>query len=406
MTKNELDKFDALSRALVACMRQIAGYETTEASLSVPVRSAPIRGNMGLPTLDPERVRGSVMVVASMWFGALIWVFFNPPGGTSWYYFVPNATLIFVQTPYVKMNVAKMFFLAYSASLAMYIFIMPQLSTFWELGFVIFLFSFVNCYLYPGFVRLAVFLGMFEILGIENQQTYDVAAQSSVLLFTVLAMLLVYASLHITRCSREEKAFLSMMSRYFRSCEFLISRIADTVPSDTILERMKLAHYRQEMRSLPAKLAAWGGQIDKKKFPSTSNQQILDMLANLQTLSYRIEALEEEHTSLQSDMLSKALRDDMHEWRIIIEKSFRKLSAHPEAESADDLRAQLSARLSKLNTRIEATLGSIEQGQISAQESSNFYQLLGSFQGLSQAVIAYADTADNIDWEQWREEQF
>lgn len=406
LTKNELDKLDALTRSMVACISEIAGYKEKEVKSSIPASSNPAQGLLGLPVLDPDRVRGSIMVVASMWFGALIWIYVNPPGGTSWYYFIPNITLIAVQTPFVKLNIAKLFFLAYMFALAIYIFILPQISTFLELGSIIFLFSAVACYVYPGMERTALFLGMFNILGIENQQNYDVAGQANVVLFTVLALFAVYTLTYITRSPRQEKAFLSMMSRYFRSCEFLVSYIADAAPSESLFERVKLAYYRQELRSLPVKLVAWGGQIDKKKYPNTSIQQILDMLASLQILSYRIEELMAAHKSPQAAILTRGLRDDMCEWRIVIEKRFRKLSDRPEAELADALRGQLSARLRKVNTRIEATFSSIEHGKISEQESRGFYQLLGCFQGLSQAVIAYADTASVIDWEQWREERF
>ena len=173
-----------------------------------------------------------------------------------------------------------------------------------------------------------------------------------------------------------------------------------------MVERMKLAYYRQELQSLPAKLAAWGGQIDKTKFSNTSDQQINDMVESLQTLSYRIEALRKVRSAPQADDLTKALRDDIREWRIIIETGFSKWSVLPEAESSGDLRRRLAARQSKLNERFAETLNSIGDKKISTEESRNFYQLLGNFQSLTQAAIVYADTAGNIDWQQWREERF
>jgi hypothetical protein len=123
-------------------------------------------------------------------------------------------------------------------------------------------------------------------------------------------------------------------------------------------------------------------------------------------LSYRIKELEEALTAPQAAYLIRALRDDMRQWLIAFERTFRKWSDHPEAESADDLRAKLSARLGKLNARFEEVLNSIGNEQISEEESKNFYQLLGSFRGMSQAAIAYADKAGDIDWVQWREEKF
>lgn len=405
MAKYELDKLDKLSRAMLACVREIAGVEVLEPS-TLTLNDDPIRGPLGLPALDPDRVRASIMVVASMWAGALIWIYLNPPGHVSWYQFVPNIVLIAAQNPQFKLNILQPFAFAYLVALVVYVLIMPQLSIFWELGLVIFLFTFAAAYFFSGIGRTALYLSMFNMFGIENQQSYDFAAQANSFLFTMLALLLVFVLTYITRSPRQEKAFLSMMSRYFRSCEFLISRLADNVPAESVLERMKLAYYRQELQSLPAKLAAWGSQIDQKKFPNTSFQQIEDMVQNLQTLSYRVEALGKVRSAPQDDILINALSVDMHEWRIVIQRGLRKCSVLSQTEDPEDLRARLSVRLNKLNARFEEVLNTIGNRKISEEESRNFYQLLGNFQGLSLAIIAYVNTAESIDWVQWREERF
>jgi uncharacterized membrane protein YccC len=412
LTINELGKLDAQTRSMVACIAEIKGYEKIEADKPTLVTSRPsrpIESSMGLPVLDSDRVRASIMVVVSMWAGALIWIYLDPPGHVSWYQFVPNIVLVVAQTPHLKINFVKPFTYAYLSGLGVYVFIMPKLSMFLELGLVIFLFTFMAAYFFSGIGRVALYLGMFNMFGIHNQQTYDFAAQANTLLFTILALLVVFALSYITRTPRQEKAFLSLVSRYFRSCEFLISHGADTAKSesvDSVLDRFKRAYYRQELLSLPAKLAAWGGQIDKTKFPNTSAEQISNMVATLQILTYRIEELEEARTAPQAAILTEALRDDMREWLVALERKFRKWSIHPEAESAGDLRAQLSAMLGKLNSRFEEVLNSIGNEKISEEEGKNFYQLLGSFRGMSQAAIAYANKAGDIDWVQLREEKF
>lgn len=129
-------------------------------------------------------------------------------------------------------------------------------------------------------------------------------------------------------------------------------------------------------------------------------------MATLQTLTYRIQELEEARNTHQTARLTQTLVDERHEWILAMEKLFGKWSVQPEAESAETLREKLSARLTKLNIQFEETLNSFASGDISEEEGRNFYQLLGSYRGLAQAGIAYADAADNIDWQQWREEKF
>jgi hypothetical protein len=411
-TRSELGKLDAYTRSMVACIAEIKGYEKIEAEDPMLVTSGSSRPNkliespMGLPVLDADRVRASIMVVVSMWAGALIWIYFDPPGHISWYQFVPNMVLVVARTPHFNINFLKPFAYAYLVALGVYVFIMPQLSMFLELGLVIFLFTFVTAYFFTGINRVALYIAMFNMLGIQNQQTYDFAAQANTLLFTMLAFILIFVMSYITSTPRPAKAFLSILSRYFRSCVFLISHGVDTAKSESVFERLRRAYYRQELQSLPSKLAAWGGQIDKTKFPNTSAQQIGDMVTTLQILSDRIEELERARIAPHADILVEALRDERREWLIVLESKFRKWSVRPEAESVGDLRVQLSARLGKLNARFEEIMNNMGNEKVSGDESENFYQLLGSFRGVSQAAIAYADKAGDIDWLQWREEKF
>lgn len=405
MAKVEFDKLDQLSRAMLECVSEIAGHEALNTS-TLALNDASIRGPLGLPILDPDRVRASIMVVTSMWVGALIWIYLDPPGHISWYQFVPNVALIAAQNPHFKLKIIQAFSFAYLAAFVVYIFIMPLLSTFTELGLVIFLFTFAAAYFFSGISRTALYLSMFNMFGIENQQTYDFAAQANSFLFTVMALALVFVLTYITRSPRQEKAFLSMTRRYFRSCEFLISKLSDTHPVQSALERMKLAHYRQELRSLPIKLAAWGGQIDPKKFPNTSPQQITDMVTILQTLSYRIEALREVRFALQSGALTKTLHDDICEWCRVMERGFGRWADSPDSESADVLSTRLLERQSKLNKHFADRLNNTDDQKMTIEESRHIYLLLGNFQSLSHTAIAYANAASNIDWLQWQEERF
>jgi len=48
----------------------------------------------------------------------------------------------------------------------------------------------------------------------------------------------------------------------------------------------------------------------------------------------------------------------------------------------------------------------IKEANLSEQESQNLSRLMGSYQGLSHALISYASTAEQIDWKHWEEEVF
>ncbi|MGD2009916.1 MAG: FUSC family protein [Desulfobacterales bacterium] len=127
-----------------------------------------------------------------------------------------------------------------------------------QLGPLIFAFTFVAAYFFTGMARAAIYLSVFNMLGISNQQTYNFATQANAFVFTMLGIMLVVACTYITRSPRPEKAFKSMLSRFFRSCEFLVSQVVDPGETESLWGRMQRAYYRQELRLLPDKLGTWG----------------------------------------------------------------------------------------------------------------------------------------------------
>ena len=58
------------------------------------------------------------------------------------------------------------------------------------------------------------------------------------------------------------------------------------------------------------------------------------------------------------------------------------------------------------DTRIEAALDGMSDARLSESEAEQFYRLLGSYRGLSEALIDYAGCAGVVDWDRWREEKF
>jgi uncharacterized membrane protein YccC len=406
VTRTELEQLESLTRALLECVRDLEGYETGEVGPVVAVGSSVITGPFGLPPLDPDRVRATIMVAVSMWSASLIWIYFNPPGHSTWYQFVPNMALVAAQTPQMRFRLLKPMAYAYMAALVVYVFLMPHLSTFWQLGPLIFTFSFVAAYFFTGVARAAIYLSVFNMLGISNQQTYSFANQANTLVFTLLGVMLVVVLTYITRSPRPEKAFMSMLSRFFRSCEFFVSPVADSAGIEPFRQRMKRAFYLQELRSLPAKLGLWGAQIDHTKFPHNAPDQVQEIVSNVQMLASRIEELLKARRLPQAEVLVKELSGEAKAWRLVFEQALRNWSEKPEAESAEDLRAALSARINRLDDRIEETINRAAEGERVDEKNRNFYQLLGAYRGVSKAAIAYAEIAGTIEWGEWREERF
>jgi len=59
-----------------------------------------------------------------------------------------------------------------------------------------------------------------------------------------------------------------------------------------------------------------------------------------------------------------------------------------------------------MEDQLRASLTPEEQRQLRPEDYENFYQLLGSYRGLSESVVEYADLASESDWRHWEENRF
>jgi hypothetical protein len=98
------------------------------------------------------------------------------------------------------------------------------------------------------------------------------------------------------------------------------------------------------------------------------------------------------------------LLDDLRGWSQVIEERFRR-RADP-TEAMTPVADRLAARLVRMEARIGETFAMVGEGVLSTEDYRNFYRLLGSYRGLSEVAISYAQLADGIDWEYWREARF
>jgi uncharacterized membrane protein YccC len=366
--------------------------------------TSPIHGPLSFVPLDPDRIRAAVTVVASLWVGALLWIYVNPPGHISWMYFLPNITLLLVQTPHMRVPMMKLFGVAYLLLMPVYVFIMPQLSMFWELGLLIFFLSFLNVYFVSGSVVTIVFLAMFNMLGISNEQTYDFASMMNTYAFTLLVMAVVIALGYILGSPRPEKVFLKMIERYFRSSEIILTSLPDKPANRSLFTRMYLAYHQQELQLLPAKLGLWGSQIDRSEFPDTSPEQLQAIVTTLQALNYQIEDLCVMSANPTIDSAVLILKSEIRDWRKALVSVLTSLAGGDSVASQEELAQKLALRMESINTRSEQM---INQGaRLEAKDARQLYRLLGGFRRLSQEVIVYADVAEQINWSDWRREHF
>ena len=243
-------------------------------------------------------------------------------------------------------------------------------------------------------------------IGVSNSsQDYNILSviDTALMFVTLLGVLLLVS--YIPVAPQPKKAFKRLLRRFFRSSDYLIATLHRDSPP-TRLDCWRQAFHAREIAALPQKLDAWGKAVDTKVLPGTTPEQLQKLTTNIQTLASCMQELMDTRANLQAELLVRELLTDMQDWRIKVQESLQSFSQEPALTPVDMLREQLTMSIEHLEGRIEETLNKAGEGGLSEQEGENFYQLLGAYRGISNAIIEYAATAEGIGWEQWRESRF
>jgi uncharacterized membrane protein YccC len=361
---------------------------------------------------DPDRLAASLRLIVAMW-AAYLTVIYVPdlPGGSGLVTLVSVFTIIMVGTPQIP--VRKLFApipISIVFASAIYIWIMPQLSSFVGLGVLLFVVTFGICYFYsePQQALIKTFgLALFlAIASISNHQSYSilVVATTSILFLEVFVMLAITS--HVPRSSRPRDAIQRLMRRFFGSAAYLTGTVRDDLAtSGGGLEAQRRAYHLQQLVTLPQKLSVWARFLDTSTLPGTSPEHLNAMLTNLQALSAQIQRLLIERGRKQQLIENQVVLDDLVEWLIGVEAELQALAVDPGTARPAALRQKLDGVIARLEGDIRNAFREQGANQLSVQAGQQSYRILGSMRSLSDGLVRYAASASAIDWKPWKAER-
>ena len=408
VTRTQLENLERLSRALFDCVADIRGYTRRTA---VPAVEPALRWTLAV---DPDRFRAVIRVLLTLWLAFLLWVYVNPPGHSAYVMMAAIFALIIANVPQVR---PSLLFLSWGGGIAfggvLYIFVMPHLAGFVELAALIFAAFFVMHYLLGEprhlVARMFTMASFLIVISIDNQQTYSFSDYANDVVWIMLSLALAVSTAYFPTSPRPEKVFLRLLRRFFRHAEFLISGLApDGQRLKGITGRWRSVLYQNDLLELPGKLAAYGKQIDYRAFPDNTPEQVQTLVASLYALANRIKDLVEAGDYPQAELVQKRLLDDLRAWHQVIDARLQRRADDPTQyiEPTADVRKRLADRLARLEASIEEIFTRSDNGELSTADYDSLYRLLGSYRGLSEAAIGYAQLADGINWAPWREARF
>ena len=408
VTQIQLENLERLSRSLFDCVADIRGYTRRTA---VPAVEPARRWTLAV---DPDRFRAVIRVLLTLWLAFLLWVYVNPPGHSAYVMMAGIFALIIANVPQVR---PSLLFLTWGGGIAfggvLYIFVMPHLTGFVELAALIFAAFFVMHYLLGEprhlVARMFTMASFLIVISIDNQQTYSFSDYANDVVWIMLSLALAVSTAYFPASPCPEKVFLRLLRRFFRHAEFLISGLApDGQRLKGITERWRSVLYQNDLLELPGKLAAYGKQIDYRAFPDNTPEQVQTLVASLYALANQIKDLVEAGDYPQAELVQKRLLDDLRAWHQVIDARLQRRADDPTQyiEPSANVRKRLTDRLAGLEASIEEIFTRSDNGELSTADYDSLYRLLGSYRGLSEAAIDYAQLADGINWAPWQEARF
>lgn len=406
--RERLEEIDRLTQELFATVSDIRRFEPATGRVESLTGSA-------LPAaLDAECLAGVARQFATTWLALLALIYIpDLPASTAFICMAASLSMmICVITPQVRATIALLpALVAVAFAGSIHVLLMPQLSGFAGLSLLIFAAVFMICFLFyqpQQAVGKSAGLAIFVVLAsIDNAQQYSFLKVANVALVLPLVIMVLAVTTYFPVSFRSEDVFLRLLRRFFRSAAFLIESIRwrpGHVPSR--LERLKLAIHAHNVATLPGKLAVWGRALPPAALNDTPPTRVQALVTRAQALAHRMQDLLEARDHPQAELLVRELRDDMSAWRLGVQTRFLGIAEAPEAAEPASFREKLDAVLGRLETRVEQTLDSTRETEVSDADGDNMYRLLGAHRGVSEALVAYARQSGEIDWPRMREARF
>ena len=349
------------------------------------------------PAINYESIKGAAFASLCIITGFLIWIFIDPPGHQSWYMLAGALGITVAGFPQLQ---AKVFILPLAITCAfgisINVFVLPLFDAYWQLGLLLFVLMFINCFFFNGLAQLSGSIGIINMIGVTNPQMYSFALLANSYLFLLMGFGLVYIISFVINSPRPEKALLSLVGRYFKSSLHLLEHMNHfSTRKLSIYRKWHFKYHLYQLKIIPKTVAIWGMFINKKWFPEASVQQAKAISDYLLGISYRMEELVLLHEIHGGDLAD--------EWHELFNKWQQRIAfVFSNVEISKLEFEQLNESLKNAEENMENAIENMISKQ--GNKGNEIYEVLSGYIGISNAAIEYASIAKEVEWSEWRNE--
>ena len=400
-------RINSIARISQALLEQLAGI--TEFG-PMPTSVAPAKVPMAF---DLDRGLSAVKAMTTFWIAYIGLIYIEAlPGGSGLITMAGAFGMICAATPQLPVRILiSPLLLGIGSASIIYLCIMPRLSGFAELSILFFIATFAFCYLFAAPLQMlnrAFGLAMLlSITSISNHQSYSfIVVSTTAMMFAILLILLLFTA-NIPYSPRPERTILRLLRRFFKSYHCLIEL---PPPSSNYISntfrRLRHNFHRYEVSTLPAKMGTWAQFFNPAHLEGTDKPQVLMTINSVQALSDRMNELSEVRRDNQTCQHQEQLIAEFTEWRECNQSVAASLSQDPTSGDYQQFLKELAAIQQHLEARMTTIANDASRTKTDLKEIETFYSRLGTYRGLSEALLNYTKQTSAINWTPWKEERF
>ena len=404
---DRLLQLDQLSRKLMVDASAIRGLKLTATTETVQAE------RLRMPVIDRDRLDFTIRQTSALWLALLMAIYVPAFPNIVATVALANAfSMILATAPFVQPALFFMPTLLGSVFAGiLYMFVMPHLSDFWQIGTLIFAATFFISYVFHQ-PKMALMKSMglcmlVLILGVQNRQNFNFLYFSTWLITGIIFVLTMMLAWRFPISFRIEDRFLVMLNRYFYSAQFLISHLTNTDTRRTSwLHRRRLQFHLHEVAVLPQRLHSWGRALSPAARGKTRQEDIQALINSMQLLSDQIQALMKTKLTRESENVANKVLAEIKQWSADVKNVFQTYAHNPESYNDTQFETHLQKLILNIEDQLIKTLSELDSREVSDEELENIYRLIGLCRYLSSAVISLGKQITPIDWQCLKEARF
>ena len=358
------------------------------------------RGKPSFIWLDRENFKTAIRVFVSFWIATAVWIQFNPPGGFTFVTLSTALVVLVSYTPLAPKLLYILFTIGFLFAVPAYIFLLPQITHWMELGAFVFAYAFIGFYFFAGPLSIFFMLGLMT-LGIQNTMNYNFNVILNLILLFYLVCTSLVVSVYFPFTSKPQLLYISFRRRFFKACgNIILASTGKAGPVNARLINLQLLN----ATALSGKMALWGARINPKDYPLNPPEKIAAFNMACAVLLEQLKILASQNTKFSQNALVGRVRT-LASGEALASLCGELADLSRQGEIAGSLDS-INADFADIQSRLSNFLGENYLQNYSGAELTEFYLYVNLQASILTGIVQCANTLQALDWEQLRGNKF